>query len=234
MDTTAVSRFLELIQRELRAEDVYLRVGGTLSERPDHVHVEIGPLAWLVAAFKAPLVEREKVEARLAALASTFRGTVDAALTSVPFNGTSSDLVRQRLDQELGLLAERAGAVRAAVFDFDSPVVWGASLVGAEVAEAANQRLERAVKELRELRVTELRRHYGQTLRLELDGKLEVLARPFASIYVLALFFDSPVSEPIAVGAMLHALHLIERLVLSLPPIDPEPGAKVLKLFKDK
>ena len=51
------------------------------------------------------------------------------------------------------------------------------------------------------------------------------------SIYVLALLFSEPVSEPIALGAVLHAAGVIERLVLALPPIDPDPaGAKVLRL----
>jgi hypothetical protein len=232
MDTAAVSRFLELVARELRAEDVYLRVGGNPSTDPAEVHVEIGGGAWVVATFKEPLPERAKVEARLAALCGTFQSTVNGALASVPFGGTSSDLIRQRLDQELGALAERAGAARAAVFDFDSPVIWGASLVGGEVAERANQVLEHSVNELRDGRAAELRKHYGQTLRFALEGGLEVLARPFASIYVLALFFENPVSEPIAVGAILHAAHSIERLVLALPPIDPDPGAKVIKLFQ--
>ncbi len=232
MDTAAVSRFLELVARELRAEDVYLRVGGHPSTDPTEVCVEISGSAWLVATFKEPLSERATVEARLAALCSTFQSTVNGALASVPFSGTSSDLIRQRLDQELGALSERAGAARAAVFDFDSPMIWGASLVSGEQAERANQLLERAVNELRDGRTDELRKHYGQTLRLRLEGGLEVLARPFASIYVLALFFENPVSEPIAVGAILHAAHSIERLVLSLPPIDPDPGAKVIKLFQ--
>jgi hypothetical protein len=232
MDTAAVSRFLELVTRELRADQVYVRIGAAPSPGPDSVHFEIGGSAWVVATFKEPLADREKVAARLAALCDSFQSTVDTALASVPFGGTSPSLLRQRLDQELGALAERAGAARGAVFDFDSPVIWGASLVTGEGAEQANQSLERAVGELRDRRVEELRKHHGQTLRFALDGGEEVLARPFASIYVLALFFVKPVSEPIALGAILHAAHSIERLVLALPPIDPDPGAKVIKLFQ--
>lgn len=232
MDTAAVSRFLELVTRELRADQVYVRIGAAPTADPESAHVEIDASAWVVATFKEPLADRVKVEARLAALCATFQSTVDTALASVPFGGTSPNLLRHRLDQELGALAERAGAARSAVFDFDSPVIWGASLVNGDGAEHANESLERAVTELRDRRSEELRKHHGQTLRFALTGGEEVLARPFASIYVLSLFFERPVSEPIALGAILHAAHSIERLVLALPPIDPDPGAKVIKLFK--
>ena len=52
----------------------------------------------------------------------------------------------------------------------------------------------------------------------------------FASIYVLALTFSAPLSEPIALGAVLHAVGVIEKLVLALPPVDPDSGAKVIRL----
>lgn len=232
MDTGAISRFLELVARELRADDVYVRIGGAPKATANTAHVEVAAMAWVIAEFKSPILHREKVSERLEALCSSFRSTVESALSNVPFTGNASQLVRQRLDQELGGLAERAGAVRAAVFDFDSPVIWGASPALGEGAEEANQRLERAVTELRERRASELRRHHGQTLRFALDVGGEVLARPFASLYVLALLFEGPISEPIALGAILHSMHLIERLVLALPPIDPEPGAKIIRLFK--
>jgi hypothetical protein len=56
-------------------------------------------------------------------------------------------------------------------------------------------------------------------------------ARSFASIYVLVLCFDVDFSELHVEGAALHALPIIERHVLALPPIEPPPrGGKVLKL----
>lgn len=57
------------------------------------------------------------------------------------------------------------------------------------------------------------------------------LARTFASIYVLLLVFDGPVSELRAEGAMIQSVGAIERLVLSLPPVDPpRPGGRVIRL----
>jgi hypothetical protein len=56
-------------------------------------------------------------------------------------------------------------------------------------------------------------------------------ARSFASIYVLVLCFDVDFSELQVEGAALHALPIIERHVLALPPIEPPPrGGKVLRL----
>jgi hypothetical protein len=60
---------------------------------------------------------------------------------------------------------------------------------------------------------------------------LGYFARSFASIYVLAVCFDGEFSELHVEGATLHALPVIERHVLALPPVDPPPrGGRVLRL----
>lgn len=57
------------------------------------------------------------------------------------------------------------------------------------------------------------------------------LARSFASIYALLLVFEGAPSQLQAEGAMVQALGTIERLVLSLPPVDPQPPrGKVIRL----
>jgi hypothetical protein len=59
------------------------------------------------------------------------------------------------------------------------------------------------------------------------------LARSFASIYALLLVFATPPSQLRAEGAMVQALGTIERLVLSLPPVDPPPtGGRVIRLLR--
>lgn len=50
------------------------------------------------------------------------------------------------------------------------------------------------------------------------------LVRSFANIYLLVIAFDGRFSELHAEAAMLSALPHIERLILSLPPVDPETG----------
>lgn len=60
---------------------------------------------------------------------------------------------------------------------------------------------------------------------------LGYFARSFAGIYILVAYFPGAFSELRVEGAALHALPLIERHVLGLPPVDPPPpGGKVVKL----
>lgn len=60
---------------------------------------------------------------------------------------------------------------------------------------------------------------------------LGYFARSFAGIYILIAYFPAAFSELRVEGAALHALPLIERHVLGLPPVDPTPpGGKVVKL----
>ncbi len=70
------------------------------------------------------------------------------------------------------------------------------------------------------------------TLRLVHHGEGNgYFARGFASIYVLLLTFDAALSELLVEGATLHALPVIERHVLALPPVDPPPrGGRVVRL----
>ena len=59
------------------------------------------------------------------------------------------------------------------------------------------------------------------------------LALSFAGIYVLLLVYDRPFDELRAERAAQEALPTIERLVLALPPLDPEPpiaGAGVIRM----
>jgi hypothetical protein len=49
------------------------------------------------------------------------------------------------------------------------------------------------------------------------------LALSFSGIYLLCLVFDAPFDELRAERAAHESLARIERLVLALPPLDPEP-----------
>jgi hypothetical protein len=49
------------------------------------------------------------------------------------------------------------------------------------------------------------------------------VAVSFASIYLLVLAFDGPFDEVRAERAVLESLPRVERLVLALPPLDPDP-----------
>lgn len=80
----------------------------------------------------------------------------------------------------------------------------------------------RAIDRVRRAEVEEARRN-GHLNELVHGGELGYLARSFATIYILVLVFDGQFSELHAEAAVLHALPMIERLVLALPPVDPTP-----------
>jgi hypothetical protein len=62
-----------------------------------------------------------------------------------------------------------------------------------------------------------------------IDDNLGWLARDFGGIYHVILVYGGPFSELGAARVMVRALPVIEKLVLSLPPIEPTPmGARVL------
>ena len=62
-----------------------------------------------------------------------------------------------------------------------------------------------------------------------IDDNLGWLARDFGGIYHVILVYGGPFSEIGAARVMLRALPAIEKLGLSLPPVDPTPiGARVL------
>ncbi len=71
----------------------------------------------------------------------------------------------------------------------------------------------------------------GGFRRLYHGEDLGYFARLFAGIYVLVAYFPGAFSELRVEGSALHALPLIERHVLGLPPVDPNPPrGRVVKL----
>lgn len=233
LDSAAVSdptlqAFLAILQRELGADDAYLQLGGKATDGEGRFFHALADGTNIVVVFSQP-PDGAMVHERLKALSATFQKTLDSTVAHAASPRRATDFARRRLDEELTFLAQRAGAVRAFVFDFDSPMIWGASAQQEPDAPASTSLLERTLNALRE-RSDELKHAQNHTVRLAPEDGLEALVRPFAGIYALALLFQGTLSEPIALGAVLHAIGLIEKLVLALPPIDPEPGAKVIRL----
>jgi hypothetical protein len=217
-------RFLELVRREVGAADARIELGGRDPEDPRIVFHSVENGWRVVALFETPPENPGGLAERLGTLTESFLATTTHAVGGPISPRVVPDLVGRRLDDELARLSERAQASGAVVFDLSSPVVWGASRRDPDGA----RQFEDAIARLREESST-LRS--GQTARLTVKDGLECVARTFAGVYVVSLVFDGPVSEPVAVGALLHALPLIERLVLALPPVDPSPGgAKVIRI----
>ncbi|HVW29499.1 MAG TPA: hypothetical protein VHC69_29245 [Polyangiaceae bacterium] len=217
-------RFLELVVRELSASDARVELGGRDPEDPRFVFRVATNGGRVVVVFDAPPPNRAAIEARLATLVDTLYGATDH--TQSPASArTPPDFAGRRLDDELERLSERAGASGAIVFDLASPIVWGASRARADDREKLYQSLIDRVREAH----SELRQHH--TSRLRVNAATECLVRPFAGLYYIALAFDTDISEPVALGALVHAMPSIERLVLALPPLDPPPGgAKIVRM----
>jgi hypothetical protein len=117
-------RLLDLVQRELGASDARAEIGGRAPQDPRLVFCDLPNALRLVAVFDHEPADRAALGARLRALAEAF--TVSAP-ESAEWTSVSRELGVRRLDDELALLAERAGAVRALVIDVQSPVLWGSS-----------------------------------------------------------------------------------------------------------
>lgn len=224
MTDPGLLRFLELVVRDLGAADARVELGGKDPEDPRFVFRPEPSGGRVVVIFDVPPADRKAVEARLDALIGPLFGAAEHAVSSVPGPRLTPDIAGRRLDDELGQLAERAGARGAVVFDLASPVVWGASRTASPAVEHL---LEDVIVKLRD---SHAQLHPGHTARIRVSETCECLARPFAGVYVVALVFGELASELVALGALLHAMPLIERLVLALPPVDPSPGGKLMRM----
>ncbi|WP_437964142.1 hypothetical protein WMF04_31060 [Sorangium sp. So ce260] len=286
----ALLRFLDLVQRELSADDVLIELGGRPPADPRAVWCALPNGARLVARFAEPVGDPAQLAGRLEELSASF---TDLASRDAGLRPSHSGSMR-RLDDELEGLALRAGALGAIVVDDASPVVWGTSEPRRDEADVDYALLlarwaddvERAgvnLIDLLDLDDAALEQALATTSlgpgeREAIAGHLQkirergsrspmawrrqvaiaraidrvrgpeapespahgrlitqhdqvgVYARAFANIYRLILAYPGPFSEIQAEGAVQHALPLIERLVLALPPIDPHRGAKILHL----
>lgn len=282
-----VERLLEVVCKELGADDARLELGGK-DPGEDAVWCALPTGFRLVAILpeaEEPRTDDEltRLREKLVFLARSFDATFDRVSPPAPRPAGNP---QHALDDALDVLAGQTSALAALVVDNDSPVFWGSSLEprGDEDLEAAARaaealavasaggldlaailagtaegpvptELERPVAHIRAdagderdaeewhrrltvfAATTALReacRGEGElgTRHAVHDDDLAYLARSFGGIYWLVLAFEvSRFSELHAEAAMIHALPWIERLVLSLPPIDPKGGGgRVLKL----
>jgi hypothetical protein len=126
MADTAVRRFLELVQKELAADDVRAELGGRDPNAAELVFKNLGGGWRIVAVFDQVPAERDVLQAKLDRLADTFSHTL-AEIHGPPLPRTGTTLPARRLDDALEALRARTGAVAVVVIDGNSPVLWGSS-----------------------------------------------------------------------------------------------------------
>ncbi len=124
----ALLRLLELLRRELRAKDAYLRLGGPPASDPGTLTHELRSGCHLVVVLDAVPEDRAAALRRLTELAQVFTGTVGDAIEVLDTNLT---LPRgDGLTQVLADLRDATAAEVAVVVDRQSPVIWGCSEPG--------------------------------------------------------------------------------------------------------
>jgi hypothetical protein len=234
---TALLRLLDLVRRELGAEDARAEIGGADPLDPRLLFARHPGGFRVVAVFNEAPEDSARLHGRLADLLESFSGVgpaIDAAELRLEAPRA------RRLDAALGALAERAKAACAFVVDRGSPMIWGSSGArdvadGVDAATRQADVLERHALAA-DVALARVRDAWSEEpgARLTLatrHGGFGVLARGFAGSYALVMAFDAPYSELHAEAALLHALPTIERLVLALPPIEPPDNPrKVVRL----
>lgn len=279
-------RLLELVRRELEAEDAHVRLGGRRDDDPCLVGVELRSGCRLVVRLAAPPLRPDDVTRRLADLAEAFAGTMLHAIDAVDAvwsRSSSAHASTHALVQTLADLRDATGAMVALVVDRQSPVIWGCSdpdlglrdrpaarvlataldslrsqgvdpvhAAAAHTPEAASLRLDAATHETPGSASLELARralqgaersqpggaarlaaatralilldeHPDAPARLPEGDEPGLASKAFLGLYVVALVFVRPFSPLRVEGVLRRALPIVERHVLELPPLDPEP-----------
>jgi hypothetical protein len=254
-----LDRFVALVARELDAHEVRVLEPAEAPEAVDESR-ELRALTAdgrvVAARWREPLVDgvdREAKQRRLEMLASTFDAR-DESAHGPPSRPPPSLSLRV----ELRSLCERAAAINALVIDANSPILWGAargrdivpeawaaspppteaegappSVDDARLAEVSRQALQavRGLVELPAIRKGKRIRH------VERNGAAPFLVHSCAGIYLLTLVFADAFDELRAERAVLESLDRVERLVLALPPLDPDPprqGAGVVSMRRPR
>jgi hypothetical protein len=251
-----LDRFVALVRRELDAHEVSVHDAAEAPEatadgrelRSATPDGRIVVVRWL----EAP-VDRDAKRTRLEMLASAFDAVADEP--SHPPSARPPASLSLRV--ELQALCDRAAAINALIIDANSPILWGAArgwdIVPEAWAASPPPPEAEGPPSAEEARLAEVSRHALQAVRglvelsgirkgkrvrhVERDSAAPFLVHSCAGIYLLTLVFADAFDELRAERAVLESLPRIERLVLALPPLDPEPprkGAGVISMRRPR
>ena len=259
-----LERFIALVCRELGAGSARVIEPGdagppAAEPDPKILRCEMGAGRTVEVTFAEPPADLDTKKRRLEMLAAAF----DAVAIEEHHARHARPSPATALRDELGGLCTRAGALNVLVVDANSPVVWGAAhptgiaevpplpsspnlarLAAGEGAEegetdlavaSASRKALRAVRALPE--IAALRK--GKPLRyVQRSGDAPLVAHAFASIYLLVVVFEpnQVFDELRAERAIVQSLPSVERLVMALPPHEPEPtqGAGVIAMRRSR
>lgn len=139
----ALLRFLEIVRRELGADDVRGEIGGRDPAEGTIWAMTPGGVR-VVAVFESTPADLDDKRVKLKALAESFAslGSIDEHLSRASGHSHSQPPragAGHELDDALDVLSQRARASAALVIDDSSPEIWGSSLVphGPEDVEEA-------------------------------------------------------------------------------------------------
>ncbi len=117
-------RLLEMVKRELGADDARVEVGGKEPSSDLAISVQLSESRRVVALFeeRKPSID---ARSRLLSLVEAFSGT--ATPEANQRKRPPGALTQALLNEQLGMLAERLNALRVLIVDGASPVIWGSS-----------------------------------------------------------------------------------------------------------
>ncbi|HMI94095.1 MAG TPA: hypothetical protein VK509_22130 [Polyangiales bacterium] len=117
-------RFLDLVRKELDAQDTRAELGGLDPDDDRLLWARIAGGFRVVVVFSAPPPDRDDKQAHLDHLVAGFAQTLTQA--SLPAPPSVPETPVKRLDEALEALRARTGAVNVVIVDSHSPVMWGA------------------------------------------------------------------------------------------------------------
>jgi hypothetical protein len=237
-----LKRLLDLVIRELKAEDARLELGGNPPEDPRLLWHELRPGVRLVAVLAEPAPDVEAARARLANVADVFAGTVDEAIVEShgAIGGARRGTDRRDLTEALEILRARAEATAIVIIDDGSPEIWASDppLPWDRVQDAIAAAPKGSPDNPATIAARGIMRVRREPARIEhalAPDRPAVYAPRLLGIYRLVLAFSSPPSPLRVTGAVRRAHPVLERLLRDLPPRQPPPTeARVVPLRPDR
>jgi hypothetical protein len=218
-DVEAVTRRLEILVRAF--ESVLVEQAPVPKKRAPvavSLHDELRAVAMRCGAVDALVIDAHSP----VLWASATQGTTADLHAEATIPDEARNMLRIVRESHRGALTA-LGRVDAETFsvvvpDLDGP--WDPGPAANETTVALAARVLAKVRALPQVATLHRGGHLAHT---ESEGDLAYVARGFAGIYVLVLLFEAAPDEIRVERSLRDALPRIERLVLALPPQDPDP-----------